>query len=83
MKKIKYLIVAFLLMGVLQVNAAITMTTTNSGYVSKGDTFNVKVSITDVASWNIHVTPSGPVTGCAINQADTSADASNTSDSEI
>lgn len=79
MKKIKYLIVAFLLMGVLQVNASTTMTTTNSGDVSKGDTFKVKVSITDVASWNVHVTPSGPVTGCAINQADTSADASNTS----
>jgi hypothetical protein len=52
-------------------------------YVSKssvyvGDTFSVSVSITSSAAWNIHVTASGPVSGCTINAADATADAKDT-----
>ena len=46
---------------------------TNS--VTKGGTFTVSVNMYGAAAWNIHVTASGPVSGCSINQADATADA--------
>lgn len=49
---------------------------TNSVYV--GGTFTVSVNISATAAWNIHVSASGPVSGCTISQADATSDALDT-----
>ena len=81
MKKTKYLLV--LLISILAINlinlnvyasasGSLSVSTTS---VSVGSTFTVTANVTSAAAWNVHVTATGPVSGCSINQADATADA--------
>ena len=47
----------------------------SSGSVYVGDSFTVTANISSAAAWNVHTSTSGPVSGCIINQADASSDA--------
>lgn len=82
MKKIKRiitiltLIIAFTVTTNVYAASGSLSTSTDSVYV--GDSFTVSVNLVSVAAWNVHVTPSGPVSGCSINQADATADAMDT-----
>lgn len=48
------------------------------GIVYVGDSFTAAVGVSSAAAWNIHVSATGPVSGCSINQADATADAKDT-----
>ena len=77
MKKIQIIIISLIAAFLLNANS---FAASGNIYVSKSnvyvnDTFSVSVSITSSAAWNIHVTASGPVSGCTINVADATADA--------
>lgn len=78
MKRIKYLIVGIITLFVfnLDVNAAANLYTSKST-VYKGDSFTTGVSLSGVASWEVHVTSSGPVKNCSINAADATENAAN------
>ncbi len=79
MRQIKYFIFSLLLlMGItIHPNAATTLSTSKS-QVTKGSSFTVTVKASSVAAWNLHVSASGPVKGCSLNVADSTADAKNT-----
>ena len=79
MKKIVSIIIflAVFFMAQLPVHAAASLGV-NTSSVTVGGSFTVSVNVF-AAAWNVHVSASGPVSGCSINQADTSADAMNTS----
>lgn len=51
----------------------------SSSNVNVGDTFIVTASVDNSAAWSVHVSASGPVSGCTINQAGDSGDGSNIS----
>lgn len=74
MKKIKYIVfsIALLLVCNNKVKAASGTLSVSKGQVYPGETFKVYVNINSAASWNVHVGASGPVSGCSINDADTS-----------
>lgn len=79
MKKIKILLImllAFTINSKANAQASISVSK-NEVYV--GDTFTVNVNMSATAAWEIHVTATGPVSGCTINQADATADALDTS----
>lgn len=79
MKKIKLLLILFISIFIFNIKVfagANLSVSTNS--VTKGGTFTVSVNMWGAAAWNIHVTASGPVSGCSINQADATADAMDT-----
>lgn len=80
MKKLNHIFLCFSLLFLFQnkVNAAASLTTSASK-VSIGESFTVNVNLSSVASWNVHVTSTGPVNGCTINQADASETAMNIS----
>ena len=76
-KKIQIIIISLAAAFLLSANS---FAASGNIYVSESnvyvnDTFSVSVSITSSAAWNIHVTASGPVSGCTINVADATADA--------
>lgn len=81
MKKIKYLnilltaIFAFYITDVFAASGNLGVSSPN---VYVGDSFQVTVNVNGAAAWNVHVSASGPVTGCVINQADATADAMDT-----
>ena len=77
MKKIKSLIIALVAAFVLSANAfaASGNLTVSSGSVYVGGSFMVTANVYSAAAWNVHVSASGPVSGCVINQADATADA--------
>ncbi len=52
--------------------------TVNSNSVYVGDTFTVNVNMVGAASWELHTTASGPVSGCIVNDADVTDDALDT-----
>ena len=81
MKKIKLLIIFLISIFVFNINvkAASANLTVSSRSIYVGDTFTVNVNMKSAAAWNIHVTSSGPVSGCTINQADATTDAMDTS----
>lgn len=79
MKKIKILLILFISIFIFNMKVfagANLSVSTNS--VTKGGTFTVSVNMSSAAAWNIHVSASGPVSGCTINQADATADAMDT-----
>ena len=80
MKKIKLLIILFISIFIFNLNvfagANLSVSTTN---VTSGGAFTVSVNMWEAAAWNIHVSATGPVSGCSINQADATADAMDTS----
>ncbi len=80
MKKYKYLLAFLISMFAFSVNvfAASGSLSVSSESVYVGDSFTVSANITSSAAWNVHVTASGPVTGCVINQADATDDAMDT-----
>ena len=80
MKRIKLILILFISIFIFNIKVfagANLSVSTNS--VTKGGTFTVSVNMYGAAAWNIHVTASGPVSGCSINQADATADAMDTS----
>ena len=77
-KNIIVCISMMIFMLMLRVNAS-SVLNVNKSEIKVGDTFNVKVSLNDVASWNVHVNATGPVSECIINEANTTDDAKNTS----
>lgn len=80
MKRISYMIITVLAMFMFNifVNAASANLSVSSNSVYVGDTFTVSVNMSSSAAWNIHVSSSGPVSGCTINQADATGDALDT-----
>lgn len=77
MKKVKIILIILItfLAFNYNVNAAGSATlnvSTSSVYV--GDSFTASVTVYG-AAWNIHVSASGPVTGCSINEGDATSDA--------
>jgi len=80
MKKVKYIIyllLMFFLFG-YSANAQATLNV-NTTSVTPGQSFTASVSMYNAAAWSIHVSASGPVSGCSINVADASSDAMNVS----
>ena len=80
MKKIRFIIVLVAAMFLFNIRALAASATlsVSSNNVSVGDKFTVYVNVKSSAAWNIHVLASGPVSGCVIDQADTTADAMDT-----
>jgi hypothetical protein len=78
MKNIKLLIVGLFSLCVFieSAFAASCSLQVSKTSVYVGDTFTVSANMSGAASWDIHVSASGPVSGCVINQANASDDAS-------
>ena len=81
MKKIKIIIVAIIGIFILKTNvyavsANLSVSTTS---IDKGGSFTATVNINGAAAWNVHVSATGPVAECSINEVDTSSNALNTS----
>ena len=83
MKKLKFLIVFLVSMFAFNINvfAASGSLSVSSDNVSVGDSFTVTANISSAAAWNIHVSSSGPVNNCTINQANATDDAMDTNKS--
>ena len=81
----KKIMIVLLLFGLIFqtkiVKAASGSLSVSSRNVIVGNSFTVSVYVNQAAAWNVHVTSSGPVSGCTIDQADGTADAMNTSKS--
>lgn len=81
MKKIKYLALIFVSAFIFNTGVkAASSLYTSSSTVYNGSSFTVGVKLSGVASWEIHVSASGPVSGCSINQADATKNAMNGSE---
>lgn len=80
MKKVKFLLVSLISIFAFNINvfAASGSLGVSSSSVYVGDSFTVTANVSSAAAWNIHVSASGPVSGCSINQADATADAMDT-----
>ena len=72
MKKFNYLIVSIFTFFIftISVNAAGASLNVSNSNVYVGDSFTTSVNINGAAAWEIHVSASGPVSGCVINAAD-------------
>ena len=83
MEKLKFLLALIISIFVLNTNvfAASGNLSVSSERVYIGDSFTVTTNISSAAAWNVHVSASGPVSGCSINQADATADAMDTNKS--
>ena len=77
MKRVQASILAIIIAALFSTNAfaASGSLSVSSGSVYVGDSFTATVSVNSAAAWNVHVTSTGPVSGCTINQADATADA--------
>ena len=82
MKKIKYIIFSMLTLFTFnnKVLAGASVYASKS-QVTVGSTFSVTASVSGAAAWNVHVSASGPVSGCTINAADATESATNGSKS--
>ena len=79
MKKLKYILIVFVLfLYSNKVYAASASLNVGSSNVYIGDSFTVSVSVSSAAAWNIHVSASGPVSGCFISEADATSNAMDT-----
>lgn len=81
MKKTIYFLLSFIMFFTLtiKVDAASSLSAPSSVY--SGSSFTIKANVSGVAAWEVHVSASGPVSGCVINAADSDANANNTSKS--
>ena len=84
MKKRNILIIAFILLLPLFLNKSVYASasaglSTSSNTVYIGDTFKVYVRMNSGASWEFHTSATGPVSGCVINEADSTIDANDIS----
>jgi len=79
-KKLKILLIVLITIFAFKISvyAASGSLSVSSGNVYVGDTFTVTVNVNSAAAWNVHVSASGPVSGCSINQADATSDAMDT-----
>lgn len=80
MKKLNKIItfmLVFMLFG-FNVQAASANLSVSKSSIYVGDSFNAIVKANGVAAWNIHISASGPVSGCKLDQADATADALDT-----
>ena len=77
MKRVQASILAIIIAALFSANAfaASGSLSVSSGSVYVGDSFTATVNVNSAAAWNVHVTSTGPVSGCAIHQADATADA--------
>ena len=79
MKKIIYVILPILTFFSLTIKAEAAASLSAPSSVTNGSSFTVTANVSGVAAWEVHVKASGPVSGCAINVADSDANANNTS----
>lgn len=79
MKTFKYLSFIIITLFATNVYAASASLSASTGSVYIGDTFTVNVRVNSAAAWEIHVSSSGPVSGCTISEADSTSNALNTS----
>lgn len=81
MKKIRKLVITIILILIFiatkDVYAASGSLSVSSSSVYAGDSFTATVNVSGAASWNVHVSASGPVSGCSINEAGDTGDESN------
>ena len=81
MKKIRKLVITIILtlilIATIDVYAASGSLSVSSSSVNSGDSFKAIVNVSGAASWNVHVSASGPVSGCSINEAGDTGDESN------
>lgn len=81
MKKIRKLVITIILtlifIATKDVYAASGSLSVSSSSVYAGDSFKAIVNVSGAASWNVHVSASGPVSGCSINEAGDTGDESN------
>ena len=77
LNKIITFMLVFMLFG-LNVQAASANLSVSKSSVYVGDTFTATVKANGVAAWNIHISATGPVSGCKLDQADATADALDT-----
>lgn len=80
MNKYKYLIISIITIFIFNTNvyAASGKLSVSSSSIHVGDSFTISANLYSMASWNVHVSASGPVKGCSINQAQTTDDAMDT-----
>ena len=76
MKKIKFIILFFIALFITIPNVNAANITSSAQTVYPGQSFNVSVSLF-AASWNVHTSTSGPVSGCIMNDANASDTAMN------
>lgn len=81
MKKLKLVILISIFSFNINVFATSSNLSVSTGSVHVGESFTVTTNINSAAAWNIHVSSSGPVSGCSINQADATIDALDTNKS--
>ena len=79
MKKFKYLIVSIISIFLFNISAfaASGNLSVSSSSVYVGDSFTVTVNLYSMAAWVVKVTPSGPVSGCSINEVNDSGTGEN------
>ena len=77
MKKIIYVIITSLMFFGLTFKAEAAASLSAPSSVTNGSSFTVSVNLSGVASWEVHVSASGPVSGCVINAADATENANN------
>lgn len=80
MKRVKIIFISLIVFFgfYITVNAASGVLTVNSEKVKEGDSFKTTVTINSAAAWNIHVSASGPVKDCTINEVGVTDDGTDT-----
>lgn len=80
MKKIKIILMLLISIFIFKTNifAASGNLSVSKSSVYVGDSFTVSVNVNSAAAWNVHVSATGPVQNCSINQADATSDAMDT-----
>jgi len=80
MKGLKKILLFIIMLFAFNVNvfAASGSLSVSSNNVYVGDTFTATVNMNSAAAWNIHVSATGPVSGCTINQVNATEDAKDT-----
>lgn len=80
MKKIKYFVIgtALFFSSLLNASAGASIST-NKSQVYVGDSFTTSITISGVATWNVYLKSSGPVSNCTLSQAGYTDDLSETS----
>ncbi len=83
MKKLRNLFKTILVILILAVGskayAASGSLSVSTGSVYVGDSFTASVNVSSAAAWEVHVSATGPVTNCSINEAGYTDDATDTS----
>ena len=76
MKKIKIITIIIAAFFIIMPKVNATSIYTSASTVYPGQSFNASVTI-NAAAWNVHSSTSGPVSGCVMNDADSSPTAMN------